>query len=80
MTEQLCDECEREFTKNEWDHRHTHHEDSCPNENEWDDGIHHVDCDCDVNYHDRCCPICNLLTRGIIWQSQEVLQRLIGAI
>ncbi len=53
-----CDECGKPFTQSEYDNRHTHHEPDCPNENEWDDGIHHVDCECDINYHEGCCPVC----------------------
>lgn len=44
-----CDVCGGHFDDQDWDDRHTDHEPGCPQNG----------CDCDVNYHDTCCPLCN---------------------
>lgn len=49
-----CEWCDGTFTQEEYDERVSPHEDDCPNVNEWDDGVHHIDCDCDRNFHVTC--------------------------
>lgn len=44
-----CTHCGQPFTETEWEKRHWGHEEDCPGEN----------CDCDLKYHERCCPDCN---------------------
>lgn len=54
----LCDGCGQTFTYKEWDNRCTPHEPDCPNADS-EDGEYVDGCDCDLNYHTRCCPECN---------------------
>ena len=72
---QVCDWCGLPFTDEEWDNRHTPHEPGCPNGGDHDEEDFDmeefadlesvlstlVDCDCDLNYHVNCCPVCNAL-------------------
>lgn len=50
-----CDVCGDGFTLAEWNDRHDGHEPDCPVRlcEGYDSG-----CDCDLVYHDRCCPDC----------------------
>ena len=50
-----CDVCGDGFTPEEWNDRHDGHEPDCPVRlcEGYDGG-----CDCDLVYHDRCCPDC----------------------
>lgn len=50
-----CDACGEGFTPAEWEKRHDGHEDGCPRQDDPDgDAV----CECDLVYHERCCPDC----------------------
>ena len=72
-TPPVCDACGLPFRDEEWDNRHTHHEAGCPfNDDDDEDDFDMEEYsdlesafdalmarDCDLNYHDSCCPVCN---------------------
>jgi hypothetical protein len=63
----------RDEWADEWEDRCSHHEPGCPFNDDDDDGDPDMEeysdldraldpilgCDCDLNYHESCCPVCN---------------------
>ena len=72
----MCDACGLPFSDEEWDNRHTPHEPGCPFSEECGDPDMEeysdlesafddlMACDCDLNYHESCCPACNAVQKG----------------
>lgn len=50
----ICAACGEPITGDDLYDRHWGHEDGCPNKTEPDS----VDCNCDLEYHEGCCPDC----------------------
>ena len=60
-----CSVCGKEMTEQEFECRHTFHDDDCPNHKlefipwkQLEQGSY-VECDCDNIAHPACCPLCN---------------------
>lgn len=51
----VCDACNEPITGDDLHDRHEGHRDGCSNRDKPDS----TDCDCDIAYHERCCPECN---------------------
>lgn len=49
----LCGKCHKPFTEKQWDDRHTMHEEGCAKERG-----ETCSCECDINLHAACCPLC----------------------
>lgn len=49
----ICEICGKPFTEQEWEDRHSLHEEGCDNKDM--SGF----CDCDLVAHEDCCPCCN---------------------
>ena len=60
----LCAACHKPILGSDYDRRHWHHEPWCTNQWTDDDPDGQSDeetfedCDCDLEYHARCCPVC----------------------
>ena len=56
MTDVICDGCGLPIVGFDLDDRHWHHGEGCPRVDDDDtEGL----CECDIEYHAGCCPVCN---------------------
>ena len=61
----ICAACNEPIMGDELNNRHEGHEEGCPNHNE-PDSVH---CDCGLDYHEQCCPECNVGATGSIGEA-----------